>query len=74
VATVIVSLAALAMLGATDRRDDTARADYQAGLSAADRAQTILDRQQRSLDTLARIAATQSDATVPTTPVRISCR
>jgi signal transduction histidine kinase len=64
VAIVIVSLAALAMLGATDRRDDTARADYEAGLSAADRAQTILDRQQRSLDTLARIAATQSDTTV----------
>jgi signal transduction histidine kinase len=60
----IVSLAALAMLGATDRRDDTARADYQASLSAADRAQTILDRQQRSIDTLARIAATQPDATV----------
>jgi signal transduction histidine kinase len=64
VAIVIVSLAALAMLGATDRRDDTARADYLAGLSAADRAQTILDRQQRSLDTLARIAATQSDTTI----------
>jgi hypothetical protein len=64
VATVIISLAALATLGATDRRDDTARAGYQASLSAADRAQTILDRQQRSLDTLARIAATQSDGTM----------
>jgi signal transduction histidine kinase len=62
-AIVIVSLAALAMLGATDRRDGKARAGDQAGLSAADRAQTILDRQQRSLDTLARVAATQSDAT-----------
>jgi signal transduction histidine kinase len=62
VAIVTVSLAALAMLGATDCRDDAAQADYQASLSAADRAQTILDHQQRSLDTLARIAATQADA------------
>jgi hypothetical protein len=64
VAIVLVSLAALAMLGAADRRDGTARAEYQASLSAADRAQTILDRQQRSLDMLAQIAATRSDTTV----------
>ena len=63
-AVVIVALAALATLGATDRRSDTTRADYQDGLSAADRAQTILDHQQRSLDTLGRIAATQSDTMV----------
>jgi signal transduction histidine kinase len=63
-ALVIVSLAALAMLGAMDRRHDAVRANHQASLSAADRAQAILDHQQRSLDALARIAATQSDTTV----------
>jgi signal transduction histidine kinase len=63
-AIVITSLAALAILGATDRHGAAARADHQAGLSAADRAQTILDRKQRSLDALARIAATQSDTTI----------
>jgi signal transduction histidine kinase len=63
-AAVIVSLTGLAMLGAADRRDGAARANQQASLSAADRAQTILDHEQRSLDALARIAATQSDAAV----------
>ncbi|HWB52162.1 MAG TPA: HAMP domain-containing sensor histidine kinase [Stellaceae bacterium] len=60
---VLVSLAALAALGAADRRDAAARAGHTAITVAVDKAQAVLDRQRRGLDALARIAATQPDDT-----------
>ncbi len=61
-AIVIVSLAGLADLGVHDRRGDATRTANQAVAIAADTARAILDRQQRGLDQLARIAATAPDA------------
>ncbi|HTQ33590.1 MAG TPA: HAMP domain-containing sensor histidine kinase [Stellaceae bacterium] len=60
--TALLSLAALAWLGIADRYDAKSRADQTAITSTADNVRGILDRQRRTLDTLTRIAASQSDA------------
>jgi signal transduction histidine kinase len=61
-AVAIIGFAVLAVIGATDLRRSEARAARQTVATAIERAQAILDRQQRGLDQLARVAATASDA------------
>jgi signal transduction histidine kinase len=61
-AVAIIGFAVLAVMSATDLRRSEARAARQTVTTAVERAQAILDRQQRGLDQIARIAATASDA------------
>jgi signal transduction histidine kinase len=61
-AAAIIGFAVLAAIGTSDLRRDEARAARQTVVAATQRAQAILDRQQRGLDQLALIAATASDA------------
>jgi signal transduction histidine kinase len=63
-ALVIVGFAALAALGATDRRVDETRATQRTITAAADTARALLDRQQRGLDLLASSAASEADEPV----------
>jgi signal transduction histidine kinase len=61
-AAAIIGLVALAVMGTTDLRRNEAQEASRAGAADIERAQAILDRQQRNLDQLASIAATGSDA------------
>jgi len=58
----IAGFTALAAIGASERRSDAAHTANATVADAADKARAVLDRQQRGLRQLARIAATAPDA------------
>jgi signal transduction histidine kinase len=61
-AAAIIGFAVLVVIGTTDLRRNETRAASRAITANMERAQAILDREQRGLDQLALIAATGSDA------------
>jgi signal transduction histidine kinase len=63
-ALVMVGFAALAAIGSIDRRDAEAQMALQAAAGKTEAARATLERQLRSLETLAAVAATASDEAV----------